>query len=69
MWKRVAKRLARLARGVRRARRRAARGLLIPRVARKGPPKIDVQRVGHRFKKGVVALRDVNIEVHAGEFV
>jgi NitT/TauT family transport system ATP-binding protein len=69
MWKRVAKRLARVARGVRRARRRAAKGLLIPRVARLGPPKIDVRRVGHRFKNEVVALRDVNIEVHAGEFV
>lgn len=68
MWKRLAKRLALLGRDVRRARRRAAKGLLIPRVARKGPPKIDVQRVGHSFK-ALVALRDVNIEVHTGEFV
>jgi NitT/TauT family transport system ATP-binding protein len=42
---------------------------LIPRVARSGPPKIDVQRVGHRFGKGVVALKDVDVQVHAGEFV
>ncbi len=42
---------------------------LIPRVARSGPPKIDVKRVGHRFGKGVVALKDVDVQVHAGEFV
>jgi NitT/TauT family transport system ATP-binding protein len=40
----------------------------VRRRARAGPPKIDVRDVGHRFKR-VVALRDVNIEVHAGEFV
>jgi NitT/TauT family transport system ATP-binding protein len=42
--------------------------MLVPRRARTGPPKIDVRDVGHRFAK-LVALRDVNIEVHAGEFV
>ncbi|MGC4001074.1 MAG: ABC transporter ATP-binding protein [Anaeromyxobacter sp.] len=42
----------------------------MPRRARAGPPKIDVSQVGHRFgKRGVVALKDVNIAVHAGEFV
>lgn len=64
MWKKVVARLARL-------RRRApdARGLLVPRRARSGRPKIDVRDVGHRFRNRVVALHDVNIEVHAGEFV
>jgi NitT/TauT family transport system ATP-binding protein len=42
--------------------------MLVPRRARSGPPKIDVRDVGHRFQK-LVALHDVNIEVHAGEFV
>ncbi len=41
----------------------------MPRVRRPGRPKIDVRRVGHRFKNEVVALHDVNVEVHAGEFV
>jgi NitT/TauT family transport system ATP-binding protein len=48
--------------------RARARGLLVPRRARAGPPKIDVSRVGHRFATGV-ALHDVNVQVHAGEFV
>jgi NitT/TauT family transport system ATP-binding protein len=43
-------------------------GMLVPRRARAGLPKIDVRDVGHRFQK-LVALHDVNIEVHAGEFV
>jgi NitT/TauT family transport system ATP-binding protein len=42
---------------------------LVPRRARSGRPKIDVVRVGHRFSNEVIALQDVNIEVHAGEFV
>jgi NitT/TauT family transport system ATP-binding protein len=42
--------------------------MLVPRRARAGLPKIDVRDVGHRFQK-LVALHDVNIEVHAGEFV
>jgi NitT/TauT family transport system ATP-binding protein len=45
------------------------RGLLVPRRARAGRPKIDVRDVGHRFKNEVVALHDVNVEVHPGEFV
>ncbi len=45
------------------------RGLLVPRRRRAGRPKIAVSDVGHRFKNEVVALHDVNIEVHAGEFV
>ncbi len=44
------------------------RGMLVPRRARAGAPKIDVREVGHRFEQ-LVALHDVNIEVHAGEFV
>jgi NitT/TauT family transport system ATP-binding protein len=42
--------------------------MLVPRRARAGRPKIAVTDVGHRFKQ-LVALHDVNIEVHAGEFV
>jgi NitT/TauT family transport system ATP-binding protein len=61
MWRELATRL--LA-----GRRPALRGL-VPRRARAGPPKIDVFRVGHRFANKVVALHDVNISVHAGEFV
>ncbi len=52
--------------------RRPGLDLLVPRTARPGPPKIDVSRVGHGFGVGpkrVVALRDVNISVHQGEFV
>jgi NitT/TauT family transport system ATP-binding protein len=62
MWRDVVGRLL----GVARARRRAT-GLL-PRRARAGLPKIDVRDVGHRFER-VVALHDVNVEIHAGEFV
>jgi NitT/TauT family transport system ATP-binding protein len=62
MWKDL---LARLS-----LRGRLRRGqMLVPRRARAGLPKIDVRDVGHRFKNEVIALRDVNIEVHAGEFV
>jgi NitT/TauT family transport system ATP-binding protein len=75
MWtmRRVAARLLRLARdrGRPRSAARAASGagLLVPRRARAGTPKLGVHRVGHRFRNEVVALQDVNIEVHAGEFV
>jgi NitT/TauT family transport system ATP-binding protein len=64
MWRDVVARLAGL-------RRRApdVAGLLVPRRARVGEPKIAVRDVGHRFRNEVVALHDVNIEVHAGEFV
>jgi NitT/TauT family transport system ATP-binding protein len=44
------------------------RGLLVPRRARAGRPMIDVRDLGHRFEK-LVALHDVNVEVHSGEFV
>ena len=63
MWSGLVAHLARF-------RRRASSegGLLVPRRRRAGRPKITVRDVGHRFEK-VVALHDVNIEVHAGEFV
>jgi NitT/TauT family transport system ATP-binding protein len=62
MWARI---LARLA-GLRRS--GAGDRLLVPSRKRTGRPKISVSDVGHRFQK-LVALQDVNIEVHAGEFV
>ncbi|HET7826106.1 MAG TPA: ABC transporter ATP-binding protein [Anaeromyxobacter sp.] len=69
MWPRLLSRLPRLPR---RNRARPAMGdggeLLVPRRKRRGRPKIDVRQVGHRFQQ-LVALHDVNIEVHAGEFV
>jgi NitT/TauT family transport system ATP-binding protein len=57
-----------LARVLRRPPAAALGAMLVPRRARAGLPKIDVRDVGHRFAK-LVALHDVNIEVHAGEFV
>ncbi|BDG09315.1 ABC transporter ATP-binding protein [Anaeromyxobacter paludicola] len=45
------------------------RRLLVPRRARAGDAKIAVQRVGHRFGNEVVALDNVSIDVHQGEFV
>lgn len=63
MWTQLLARLAGL-----RPRAPAEDGLLVPRRKRSGRPKIAVRQVGHEFEK-VVALRDVNIEVHAGEFV
>jgi NitT/TauT family transport system ATP-binding protein len=62
MWKDVVHRVLRAGPA------KAARGMLVPRRARAGRPKIAVTDVGHRFKQ-LVALHDVNIEVHAGEFV
>jgi NitT/TauT family transport system ATP-binding protein len=62
MWREVLTRLL----GPRRAQARATG--LFPRRARSGRPKIDVRDVGHRFER-VVALHDVNVEIHAGEFV
>jgi NitT/TauT family transport system ATP-binding protein len=64
MWRELVIRLARQRRTARRG-----RGLLIPRRARFDAPKIDVSRVGHRFSNEVIALQDVNVSVHAGEFV
>src|SRR5512146_401267 len=64
MWGELVGWLVGAARG--RARQRLA--ALVPRRARAGPPKIDVREVGHRFAR-VVALHDVNVEIHAGELV
>ncbi|HET6438677.1 MAG TPA: ABC transporter ATP-binding protein [Anaeromyxobacter sp.] len=50
----------------------ALAALLVPRRVRAGRPKIDVSGLGQEFgigPKRVVALRDVDISVHAGEFV
>jgi NitT/TauT family transport system ATP-binding protein len=58
-----------LARLRRRGFERGGRRLLVPRRARAGPPKIHVSRVGHRFANEVIALKDVNVSVHGGEFV
>src|SRR5512133_1680949 len=65
MWRDLVERL------VGRSRRAldARGGRLVPSRRRAGRPKIDVRRVGHRFGNEVVALHDVNIEVHPGEFV
>jgi NitT/TauT family transport system ATP-binding protein len=43
--------------------------LLVPSARRHGPAKIAVKSVGHTFRNEVVALRDVDIDVHHGEFV
>jgi NitT/TauT family transport system ATP-binding protein len=52
------------------AERFAARGgLLVPSRRREGPAKITVSQVRHAFRNEVVALQDVNIDVHHGEFV
>jgi NitT/TauT family transport system ATP-binding protein len=61
MWRQLLERLT----GLRPVRPDA----LVPRRARRGLPKIDVARVGHRFANQVVALEHVDIQVHAGEFV
>ena len=63
MWRDLLGRLLRVPNAAARA-----RGMLVPRRARAGLPKIDVRDVGHIFQK-LVALHDVNIEVHTGEFV
>jgi NitT/TauT family transport system ATP-binding protein len=55
--------------GKRRPSARALAAMLVPSRRRAGRPKIDVRRVQHRFGNELVALQDVNIGVHAGEFV
>jgi NitT/TauT family transport system ATP-binding protein len=49
--------------------RLAARTLLVPSRTREGVAKLAVRRVGHTFRNEVVALRNVDIDVHSGEFV
>jgi len=46
-----------------------SRKLLVPSRARTGLAKLAVRRVGHTFSNEVVALRNVDIDVHSGEFV
>jgi NitT/TauT family transport system ATP-binding protein len=43
--------------------------LLVPSRRRAGPAKITVSGVRHAFRNEVVALDDVNVDVHHGEFV
>ena len=44
--------------------------ILVPRQAgRGGVAKIAVQRLDHRYSNNVAALQDVNLDIHAGEFV
>jgi NitT/TauT family transport system ATP-binding protein len=43
--------------------------LLVPSRARGGQAKIAVKRVVHRYENHVEALKNVNIDIHAGEFV
>ena len=47
----------------------STRHLLVPSTAREGLAKLAVRRVGHTFANEVVALRNVDIDVHSGEFV
>ncbi len=49
--------------------RLSARDLLVPWRARAGLAKLAVRRVDHTFANEVVALRNVDIDVHSGEFV
>src|SRR5712692_11360476 len=44
--------------------------LLVPRQGnRTGPAKIEMARVGHRYDNNVQVLQNVNLDIHAGEFV
>ncbi len=44
--------------------------LLVPRQGnRAGPAKIEMAKVGHRYGNNVQALQNVNLDIHAGEFV
>jgi NitT/TauT family transport system ATP-binding protein len=63
MWRQVKTRLRLL------RRRWARKSLLVPRVGRPDPAMIAVKRVHHTFGNDVEALRDVDIDVHHGEFV
>ncbi len=44
--------------------------LLVPRQGnRAGPAKIEMAKVGHRYGNNVQVLQNVNLDIHAGEFV
>jgi NitT/TauT family transport system ATP-binding protein len=47
----------------------STRNMLVPSRARAGLAKLAVRRVGHTFANEVIALRNVDIDVHSGEFV
>jgi NitT/TauT family transport system ATP-binding protein len=49
--------------------RLSTRHLLVPSRARQGLAKLAVRRVDHTFANEVVALRNVDIDVHSGDFV
>src|SRR5688500_1708126 len=45
------------------------RHLLVPAREKEGPAKIAVKQVGHRYRNDVEALKNVDINIHSGEFV
>jgi NitT/TauT family transport system ATP-binding protein len=46
------------------------KGILVPRQGgSRGVAKIAVQQLGHRYGNNVEALQNVNLDIHAGEFV
>jgi NitT/TauT family transport system ATP-binding protein len=49
--------------------RLSKRRLLVPSRGKQGLAKIAVSNVGHRYRNDVEALKNVNIDVHQGEFV
>jgi NitT/TauT family transport system ATP-binding protein len=49
--------------------RRRSIGRLIPSRRRHGDAKIQISRVAHRYSNEVEALRNVDVDIHAGEFV
>ncbi len=72
IWNRLWSRLRRRARAPSTAgavARLEALRFLVPWKGRQGDAKIAVRRVGHRFGNDVVALRDVDIDIHPGQFV
>jgi sulfonate transport system ATP-binding protein len=64
--KRIRQRLEAVAR---RPRLLRGRRLLVPSQGREGRAKLAMRGVGHTFGREIVALRDVDIDVHTGEFV
>jgi len=43
--------------------------MLVPFTGRNGLAKIALTRVGHRYNNDIEALKNVNLDIHAGEFV
>jgi NitT/TauT family transport system ATP-binding protein len=48
---------------------RRPRPLLVPSRAKRGAAMIAVRRVGHRYENDVEALKNLSLDIHAGEFV